>query len=327
MLLTPNRWSSVALLLAAVVSVGATCNKGASEAPKPTPAEPSAQAGQPQPVEPATGGSAAPKPSAVLSGIPGMDFSSLPDAAKGELATVFTDEFCYCGCPHTLGACLRSHGGCKHAKRMAVLAAGEVAAGAPATEVINALSRYYQSFGQGRSDLKIDERQCQGPKDAKVTIVEFSDFECPHCVAALPLVEGFVKQSGKVRLCWRPFPLLFPHSQLTAQAALFARDGGKFWQVHDGLFEKSFGMTPEAIHEVLTQAGLSVADFKKAVASGKYTQELNTSKETGKGAGVDSTPSLFFNGRKLNLPLSSELLAHTTDDELEWISNKGAWAD
>ncbi len=323
MLLTSSSWSVSAVLLAALLSTGATCSNGTGEAPK---------ASKPAPSEPATGGSPpapaanAPKATAVLSGIPGMDFSALPESSKAELATVFTDEFCYCGCPHTLGACLRQHTGCKHARRMAVLAAGEAAAGASASEVILSLSKYYQAFGQSRAGFKADERMCQGPKDAKVTLVEFSDFECPHCLAALPVLEGFVKQNGKVRLCWRPFPLSFPHSQQTAQAALFARDNGKFWAVHDALFERSMGMSPEAIAQALTANGLSVADFKKAVASGKYTEELTSSKEQGKAAGVDSTPSLFFNGRKLNLPLTQELLTHTTDDELEWQGNKGAWA-
>ncbi|MGQ0505584.1 MAG: DsbA family protein, partial [Myxococcaceae bacterium] len=181
------------------------------------------------------------------------------------------------------------------------------------------------SFSKGRAKLKPDERMCHGTKDAKLSVVEFSDFECPHCLAALPVVESLVK-GGKAKVCWLPFPLAFPHSQLTAQAALFARDGGKFWPVHDALFEQQMTMAPEVIHSVLTKNGLNVADFKKAVASGKYTAEINGAKDSGRAGGVSSTPTLFLEGRRYDLPLTPELLEHTVDDEREWQANNRGWA-
>ena len=98
-------------------------------------------------VQPATLGQAAPAPegdkaSRALEGIRGLDFSSLSTSAKQELASVLSDEFCYCGCPHTLGACLKTHPTCQHARRMAVLAAAEASNGAPAVEIITHLSKY-----------------------------------------------------------------------------------------------------------------------------------------------------------------------------------------
>jgi protein-disulfide isomerase len=267
------------------------------------------------------------KAALVLADVPGMDFSPLSAPAQRELATVFTDDFCYCGCPHSLGACLKQHKGCRHAKRMALLAAGEASGGTPAVEIIVALSKYYQSFGEKRATFKVDDRMCQGPKDAAVTLVEFSDFECPYCSLARPMLEDFAKGKKNVRFCYAPFPLS-GHANATpaGQAALFARDKGKFWAMHDLLFENQMTLNPAEIKRLAASIGLDAAELTKAMDAGKYIDELNASKESGKAAGVDSTPSVYVNGRRLHLGLSPSILEHTVDDELEWLANKGAWA-
>lgn len=258
--------------------------------------------------------------------VPGFDFSRLPAPAKKELASVLTDEFDYCGRPLTLLASVKKGAACKHTRRLVGYAATLAAEGAPATEIIVSLSKYNQTFGKGRATLKVDERTCQGPKDAKVTLVEFSDFECPFCAAARPLLEDAVKARPSARLCWAPFPLQqHPHSQLAGQAALFARDNGKFWPMHDALFDAQLSMSEATIKGLVTKLGLDLKAFEKAVAANKYVDELNASREAGKLAGVDSTPSLYVNGRKFSLGLSGDTLSLTIDDELEWLAGNSAW--
>jgi protein-disulfide isomerase len=268
------------------------------------------------------------KASQVLTGVPGLDFSSLPASAQRELASVFTDEFCYCGCPHTVGACLKTHPTCQHARRMAVLAAGEAASGLPAVEIILTLSKYYSSFREPRQNLKFDERLCTGKKEAKVTLVEFSDFECPHCAAARPILEKFAKEnSSKLRLCFAPFPLpQHPNSGPAAQAALFARDHGKFWEMHDLLFENQSRLNPDQIRTLAGKLGLSSSELSRALDSNKYAEEVSAWKEAGNRAGVDATPTLYVNGRKLHLAVGPDALERTVDDELEWMANQNRWA-
>ncbi|MHB8878483.1 MAG: DsbA family protein [Myxococcaceae bacterium] len=298
------RWTSVVLLVAGGCLTAATCQDGSALA---------------QSVPD-------PKVALTLSGVPGMDFSALSGPAQRELATVFSDEFCYCGCPHALGACLKQHTACKHSRRMALLAAGEASGGTPAVEIILALSKYYQSFPDKRASFKLDERMCMGPKDAPVTLVEFSDFECPFCNLARPMLEEFVKGRKNVRLCFGPFPLAGHANAIPAgQAALFARDKGKFWAMHDALFENQLSLSPGEIKRLAAGLGLDPAELGKAMDSGRYVDELNASKEAAKAAGVDSTPSLFVNGRRLKLGMSPTILEHTVFDELEWMANKGAW--
>jgi protein-disulfide isomerase len=201
--------------------------------------------------------------------------------------------------------------------------------GSSASEIIVLLSKYNQGFNKARATFKPDERQCLGPKDAKVTMVEFSDFECPACAAARPILEEYVKQrsqTGTLRLCWMAYPLpMHPHAVLAGQAALFARDAGKFWQVHDALFDNQLSISEAFIRQLVAKQGLDAKAFDKAVAGKKYLDEIEAMKEAGKKAGVDSTPSIYLNGRKYTLGLSAESLSLAVDDELDWMTGNSAW--
>ena len=262
-----------------------------------------------------------------LGDVPGFDFSRLPAPAKRELGSVLTDEFDYCGRPLTLLASLKKGDACKHTKRMVAYAANLASEGTSASEIIVQLSKYNQSFvSPKRNAFKLDDRVCVGPKDAKVTMLEFSDFECPYCAAARPIVEELAKNRPSVRLCYGPFPLSsHPHAILAGQAALFARDNGKFWALHDALFENQTSISEEMIKQQLTKLGLDAAQFSKAVAAGKYVDELKASKEAGIAAQVESTPTIFINGKKTALPLSAETLLFMVDEELEWVSANNSW--
>jgi protein-disulfide isomerase len=309
------------LMVAFVLAVTcAACDRSGAgaEAPKPSALAPR-DAGVEPPAPPA-------KEKAGLE-VPGMDFSTLSPSAQQELQSVFSDEFCYCGCPHTLGACLKEHTSCRHAKRMATLAAGEAAAGVPSTEIIVLLSQYYLSFSEPRVKFEPDPRMCMGAGTAKVTLVEFSDFECPYCAAARPILENFARKNPDVRFCFAPFPLGgHPNALPAAQAVMFARDKGKFWELHDALFENQRVLSREKILELGGKVGLNKEELAKALDAGAYLEELQRMKELGRTAGVDATPTVYVNGRKLVLPLGPETLRHTVDDELEWSAHGGAWA-
>ncbi len=264
--------------------------------------------------------------SQALAQVPGFDFSRLAEPAKKELAAVLTDEFDYCGRPSTLLGSLKKGDACKHTRRLVGYAATQAADGASSSEIINSLSKYNAGFNKPRTQFSLDERQCLGPKNAPVTVVEYSDFECPYCAAARPILEEFTKKRSDVRLCWQPFPLQqHPHAFEAGAAALFARDNGKFWQVHDALFDNQLSMSEETIKTILTKAGLDVKAYARAMEAKKYEKELEASKELGKKAGVDSTPSIYINGRKYTLGLSADAMNLAVDDELEWLAGNSAW--
>jgi predicted DsbA family dithiol-disulfide isomerase len=253
------------------------------------------------------------------------DSSALAPAARAEYDRVLQDEFCGCGSPHSLGQCLKSHPECRHSRRLAQLAALEAARGITAAEIGVELARYDQGFRDGRATFKVDERQCRGK--GPVTLVEFSDFECPHCALLRPALEKFADENpSRVKLCWMSFPLShFPNSMPAAQAALLARDKGKLWPVHDAIFEAQGRLSSEVLQDILAKNGVSAADWRKALGDKTYKEQAEAQRAQGAAAGVNATPTVFVNGRKLDLAPAPEILAITVDDELDWQKTRGTW--
>ena len=253
------------------------------------------------------------------------DPAALPASARAEYERALQDEFCGCGSPHSLGQCLKSHPECRHSRRLAQIAAFEAARGVTASEIGVELARYDQGFRDARSTLKVDERQCRGK--GPVTLVEFSDFECPHCAVLRPALEKFATDNAsKVKLCWMSFPLTqHPNSMPAAQAALLARDKGKLWEVHDAIFENQRRLSTDVLQEILGKAGISAAEWKKVLAGNTYKEQAEAQRAAGVSAGVNATPTLFINGRKLDLAPAPEILAITVDDELDWQKTRGTW--
>lgn len=256
---------------------------------------------------------------------PAVDTSALSPVARAEYDRVLEDEFCGCGAPHSLGQCLKSHPECRHSRRLGQLAALEAARGVTAAEIGVELARYDQGFRDGRQTFKVDERQCRGK--GPVTLVEFSDFECPHCAILRPALEKFADDNAsRVKLCWMSFPLTqHPNSMPAAQAALLARDRGKLWPVHDAIFDNQGRLSPEVIQEILVKAGVPAADWRKAQAEKTYRDQVENQRSAGISAGVNATPTVFVNGRKLDLAPAPEILAITVEDELDWQKTHGTW--
>jgi len=118
------------------------------------------------------------------------------------------------------------------------------------------------------------EGPSKGPKDAKVTIVEFSDFQCPYCGKGREIIDEVVKTYGdKVRVVFRDFPLSFhDHAQKAAEASHCAEEQGKFWQMHDWMFQNQDKLAIEALKEGAKGLGLDVSKFDACLTSSKYAK-------------------------------------------------------
>ncbi len=248
---------------------------------------------------------------------------------RATLAKVLGDEFCYCGCPHTLAGCLREHKSCRHAPRMAALAARLARAGLSSLEILKLLTTYYSSFdAPKRARLDV---QGYGPPlgdpGAPVVLVEFSDFTCPYCQALRPRLEAFVKaRSSRVRLYYKPFPIVgHDHAAEAAEAAEWARERGLFWKMHDALFETPHALSPDGLEAAAARIGADPADLRRALEARRYRARVEASQTEGRSAGVTGTPTLFVNGRRHLLDWSEEALDFTLEDEEEW-ARSGGWA-
>jgi protein-disulfide isomerase len=146
------------------------------------------------------------------------------------------------------------------------------------------------------------DAQFKGPKDAKVTIVEFSDFQCPFCKQATPLIDDVVKSYPKdVNVVFKQFPLtsIHPNAMPAAKAAVAAGKQGKFWQMHDIMFENNRELTPDKLKEYAGKIGLDVAKWEKDVASPEVQAQVDREMQEARAADVTGTPTIFVGGKRL----------------------------
>ncbi len=142
----------------------------------------------------------------------------------------------------------------------------------------------------------------RGKADAKITIVEFSDFQCPYCARAQPVLEQLLKRyDGKVRLIYRDFPLPFhEHAEKAAEAGQCAHEQGKFWPLHDWMFDHQDSLDDKSLGQAALQLGLDGARFDQCLSSGKFQRVVGDSQSAGSKVGVTGTPAFFVNGELLS---------------------------
>jgi len=151
-----------------------------------------------------------------------------------------------------------------------------------------------------RVAVKADGAYAQGPKDAPVTLVEFTDFQCPFCGRALATVKEVIRQyPEKVRWVFRDFPIASLHSNApkAAEAARCAGDQGKFWEYHDLLFESQAQATIADFKRFAEQLKLDPKGFGQCMDSGKHQAAVEADVQEGTRLGITGTPTFFINGR------------------------------
>ncbi|RKH13935.1 hypothetical protein D7Y13_23575 [Corallococcus praedator] len=158
----------------------------------------------------------------------------------------------------------------------------------------------------------------KGPENAPVTIVEFSDFECPFCSRAIASVDQVTKTYGdKVRLVFRQFPLEFhKQAQKAAEASLCANDQGKFWEMHDALFANQKALGVEDLKKTAAGLKLDTAKFNTCLDSGEKAAQVKADQADGSKVGVNGTPAFFINGIMLSGAQPFEEFKSIIDAEL-----------
>ncbi|MFL5367284.1 MAG: DsbA family protein [Myxococcales bacterium] len=157
-----------------------------------------------------------------------------------------------------------------------------------------------------------------GPKNAAVTIVEWSDFQCPYCGRVEPTLQQVREEyKGKVRLAWKNQPLSFhPNAMPAAEAAMAADEQGKFWEFHDALFKRQNELGPALYDEVAKQVGLDMEKFHASIQGHKHLAQIKADMAAGSAVGADGTPTFFINGKKLVGAMPIESFKQVIDAEL-----------
>ncbi|MBI5393252.1 DsbA family protein [Candidatus Woesearchaeota archaeon] len=166
-----------------------------------------------------------------------------------------------------------------------------------------------------------DDDPVKGDKNAKLTIIEFSDFQCPFCGKffneAYKKIDAEYIKTGKVKLVFRDFPLSFhENAHVAAQAAECADDQGKFWEMHDKIFENQHAITVSDLKKYAGDLKLDQQKFDSCVDTGKYKAEVDKDIDDGSKAGVSGTPSFFINGQSLSGALPFDEFKKIIDAEL-----------
>jgi len=157
-----------------------------------------------------------------------------------------------------------------------------------------------------------------GGKDAPVTIVEFSDFQCPYCGRAEPTLKQVREKYGdKIRLVYMDFPLgIHDHAIDAASAGRCAGEQGKFWPFHDLMFSDQTKLKPDDLKADAKKLGLDTAKFDECLDKGKYKAAIESDMAQGHDLGVDGTPAFFINGRPMTGAQPFEKFQTTIDEEL-----------
>lgn len=156
------------------------------------------------------------------------------------------------------------------------------------------------------STLKIPvgpEDHVQGDEHAEYTLVEYGDYECPHCAHADPIVKRLQRHFGKrLRFVFRNFPLsqIHPHAEGAAETAEFAGAGGKFWEMHDLLLQNQSSLSLALFQALAGQLGLSAAELLEALQRKDYEARVRADFSGGVRSGVNGTPTFFINGQRHN---------------------------
>jgi protein-disulfide isomerase len=194
---------------------------------------------------------------------------------------------------------------------------GELRKGGPAVRMVLDAPRFNVTVAPDDPSL--------GAANAPVTLVEFSDFQCPFCLRVAPTLKRLRQTYGdRIRIVWKDFPLtqIHPEAFKAAEAAHCARDQGKFWEYHDVLFANQQALQPESLKKYAADLGLNTGTFNTCLDTAKYGDRIQEQMGIGNGLGVGSTPSTFVNGRLVSGAVPYETFAAIIDEELERAKTK-----
>jgi protein-disulfide isomerase len=186
---------------------------------------------------------------------------------------------------------------------------------APAARAARADEDYEKVYA-----IAVNASPVRGNADAPVTIVEFSDFQCPFCARSNPIVDGVLaKYPDKVNYVYKHFPLAFhAAARPAALASMAAQEQGKFWEMHDVLFANQATLDASKLEQYAKEAGLDVERFKKDLAAKKAEYEKRIDEELTLGQSIDvrGTPTLYVGGKKVRVR-TVEGMSAMVDEQLK----------
>jgi protein-disulfide isomerase len=245
---------------------------------------------------------------------PGIDVSKLDDFQKKVFFRIVNSESSICGQAQSLIAsakkdCRRSFNAIRYVAKL-------VQQGYTDSEVSEAIGKRYRSAEPKKIDVA--DAPMKGSAAAKVTLVEFADYECPHCKRLQPVLRQIVDEfHNDVKVYFKHYPLAqHTNARLAAEAAVAANKQGKFWPFQDKLWDKQDDLSPAEIEKIAKESGLDMARFRTDLASPAVKDRVQKDHNDGQSLGLQATPTLYIDGREYTDPKDTESLREWIKEEL-----------
>jgi len=295
-----------------LVSAAAACAKSPPEAHSAPTASPPAKAGDTAGDK--TGDKKADGQDTVLPS--GVDIAKLDELAKKIFFRVVNSEPSVCGKGQSLLASAKTDTGCRRSLNAVKYVARLADQGYTQTEIAESLEKRYRSTEQKFID--VSEAPMEGNPSARVTLVEFADYECPHCKRFQPVLRQILDEFRKeIRIYFKHYPLpQHTNARLAAEAAAAAQKQGKFWPFQDKLWENQDSLSPAELEKFAKELGLDMAKFRSDLEDPKLKARVQKDRVDGTTLGLSSTPTLFINGREYTDAKDTESLREWVKEEL-----------
>lgn len=261
--------------------------------------------------------------------LPGVDLSGLNAKQKVAAAKILRSTDCSCACGMKLAECRVKDPGCAYSTNLTAEVVRSVKAGKSESDTLAALKASKWSHVQEPSapgklldepvDVSSYGSPSKGPANAPITLVEFSDFQCPYCAVAIGELDRLLKEHSRdVKLVFKQYPLeTHPQAALAAAAAIAADKQGKFWPMHDALFAHRSDLSRPAILELAKKNGLDLVKFQSDWDSTETREIVVRDVQDGDRVRVEGTPTVFVNGQRFNGQVTAENLGAIIDEALK----------
>jgi protein-disulfide isomerase len=248
---------------------------------------------------------------------PGIDASKLDEFQKKVFFRIINNEPSICGQAQSLIAsakaakdpCRRSFNAIRYVGKL-------VEQGFTDSEVSESIGKRYRVTAP--KSIDVAEAPMKGSPGAKVTLVEFADYECPHCKRLQPVLRQIVEEfHNDVRVYFKHYPLpQHANARLAAEAAVAAHKQGKFWPFQDKVWDKQDELTPAEIEKIAKASGLDMAKFRQDMESPAVKDRVQKDRAEGQALGLQATPTVYINGREYTDPKDTESLREWIKEEL-----------
>jgi protein-disulfide isomerase len=248
----------------------------------------------------------------------GLNFEGLTPEQKALAVKILNENSCDCGCGMKLAVCRRDDPKCPRSPGLGASVIDLVKQGKTTDEIVKSVLTPKSKFVA--FDLKAGDAPSVGPKDAKVTILAYYDYQCPFCGRLVPTLDQIAKDyPDSVRIVFKMHPLaMHPNAMPAAEAALAAAAQGKFLEMDHALFKNQQQLTRETFLRLAKELGLDVDRFTKDLDANAYAAQIQKEAKEVEDIGSTGTPASFVNGRYLSGAKPYAAFKDMIDEELAW---------